>query len=69
MTIRYLKVYRKKILLFIIIIGLIVAASVTKGKTAITTSILAGIAMIYAAVSFIIWIVKAPVKKDLDEGV
>ena len=69
MLLRYLKVYKKKIALFLVIIALIVVASVTKGKTAIVTSTLAGIAMIYAGFSFIVYIIRTPVKKDLDEGV
>ncbi len=67
MLLRYLKVYRRKIVLFIIIIALIVVASYSKGKTAIVTSTLAGVAMIYAAVSFIYWIIKTPTKKEGDE--
>lgn len=64
---RYLKVYKKNIFLIIVIITLIVVSSVTKGKTATITSTFAGIAMIYGGVSFIIWIIKTPTKKEKDE--
>ncbi len=67
MTFRYLKVFKKKIFLIILIIALIIASSVTKGKTAKTTSVLAGIAMIYGGITFIIWIIRTPVKKEKDE--
>jgi amino acid permease len=65
---RYLKVFRKNIILIIIIITLIIVSSVTKGKTASITSTLAGIAMIYGGVTFIIWIIKTPTKKEKDEA-
>lgn len=67
MTFRYLKVFKKNIVLIILIIALIIISSVTKGKTAATTSVLAGIAMIYGGITFIIWIIRTPVKKEKDE--
>lgn len=66
---RYLKVFRRNILLIIVIIALIIVSSVTKGKTASVTSVLAGIAMIYGGVVFIIWIIRTPTKKEKDEPV
>jgi amino acid permease len=66
---RYFKVFRKNLLLIIIIVVLIVVSSVTKGKTAKTTSILAGITMIYLGIRFIIWIIRTPVKREKDEVV
>lgn len=66
---RYLKVFRKKIFLAILIIALIIISSVTKGKTAKTTAVLAGIGMIYGGITFILWMIKAPVKKDKDEAI
>lgn len=69
MIVRYLKVFKKKIFLIILIIALIIISSLTKGKTATTTSVLAGIAMIYGGISFIVWIIKTPVKKEKDETV
>lgn len=68
MLLRYLKVYKRQILLFAIIIALIIISSVTKGKTAIVTSTLAGVAMIYAGISFVLWIIRTPTKKDTDES-
>jgi uncharacterized membrane protein HdeD (DUF308 family) len=68
MILRYLKVFRRQILLVVLIIALIVISSVTKGKTATTTATLAGVAMIYGAVTFIIYIIKTPTKKDKDDG-
>ncbi len=65
---RYLKVFKKNILLIIVIITLIIVSSVTKGKTATVTSKLAGIAMIYGGITFIIWIIRTPTKKEKDEA-
>ena len=67
MVLRYLKVFKKNIFLIIVIITLIIVSSVTKGKTATITSTLAGIAMIYGGITFIMWIIRTPTKKD--EGV
>jgi amino acid permease len=66
---RYLKVYRKVILLIIVIIVLIVVSSVSKGKTATITSTLAVIAMIYGGITFIVWIIRTPTKKQKDEPI
>lgn len=68
MPTRYLKVFKKNIFLIIVIIALIIVSSVTKGKTASVTSVLAGIAMIYGGITFIIWIIRTPTKKEKDEA-
>lgn len=68
MVFRYLKVFKKNIFVVILIITLIIISSKTKGKTATITSTLAGIAMIYAGITFIIWIIKTPTKKEKDEA-
>ncbi|MDB5246792.1 MAG: hypothetical protein JWQ40_1186 [Segetibacter sp.] len=68
MFLRYLKVYRRTIILSIIIIGLIIVSSVTKGKTASVTATLAGIVMIYGGFTFIMWIIRTPVKKEKDDA-
>jgi hypothetical protein len=69
MLTRYLKVFKKKIFLIIITIALIIISSVTKGKTATITSTLAGIALIYAGFTYIVWIIRTPTKKEKDEPV
>jgi amino acid permease len=63
---RYWSVYKRNILLIVIIITLIVVSSVTRGKTAKVTSIAAGIVMLYLAFKFIVWIIRTPSKKDKD---
>ena len=63
---RYLKVYRKQLLMFIIITGLIYISSVVKGKISKTTAVAAGILMIFVAITFVLWIIKTPIKKDND---
>lgn len=68
MLTRYLKVLKKRLLYIIVTVALIVVSSVTKGKTATITSTLAGIALIYAGVSYIIWIIRTPTKKEKDEA-
>ena len=64
---RYLKVYKKQLLLLVIIIILVYISSVVKGKISKTTSVAAGILMIFAAIMFVLWIIKTPVKKDNDQ--
>ncbi len=66
---RYLSVFKSQVFLILLIIGLIIASSVTTGKTAVTLSILAGVAMILEGISFFIWIIKTPAKKSKDEVV
>ena len=65
---RYFKVLKRNLFLIIVIIALVIVSSVTKGKTAKTTSILAGVVMIYLGIKFFIWIIRAPVKKEKDEA-
>ncbi len=65
---RYLSVFKNHLFLLVIIIALIIISSLTKGKTAVVTSTIAGIAMIYAGISFVIWLIKTPAKKDKDAG-
>ena len=64
---RYLKVYKKQLLLLVIIIALVYISSVVKGKISKTTSVAAGILMIFAAIMFVLWIIKTPIKKDNDQ--
>ena len=66
MQLRYLKVFKRKILLLIVIIALIVVSSVTKGKTATVFSTITGILLIVIAIYYIIWIIKTPTKKESD---
>ena len=62
---RYLKVYRKQLFVLIIIVVLVYISSVSRNKMAgNVTAVAAGIVMIYAAISFVIWIIKTPTKND-----
>lgn len=69
METRYLKIFKKKIFLIIVTITLIIVSSVTKGKTATVTATLAGVALIYAGITYIVWIIKTPTKKEKDEWI
>ncbi|HSU50023.1 MAG TPA: hypothetical protein VLJ41_05520 [Segetibacter sp.] len=66
---RYLKIFKRKILLLILIVGLIVLSSVTKGKTAVVLSTITGVLLIVIAIYYIIWIIKTPTKKESDEAI
>lgn len=68
MQLRYLKVFKRKIILLIIIIALIVVSSVTKGKVATIASTVTGILLILIAIYYIIWIFKTPTTKEKDEA-
>ena len=62
---RYLRVYKKQLLVLIIILVLAYISSVSKNKSiAKTTAVATGIIMIVAAISFVVWIIKTPTKKD-----
>ena len=67
LNMRYIKLYKKQILLLILIIALVYISSVVKGNIAKTTSVIAGILMIYAGITFVLWIIKTPIKKDNDQ--
>ena len=66
MNFRYLKVFKKKIFSIIITVTLIIISYLTKGQTSRVTSVLAGIGLIYAGLTYMIWIIKTPVKKEKD---
>jgi len=66
---RYLSVFKNHVFLLVLIVALVIVSSLTKGKTAVVTSTIAGIVMIYAGISFVIWIIKTPAKKDKDSGI
>ncbi len=65
---RYLPIFKNHLFLLAVIIALVIISSRTKGKTAVVTSTIAGIVMIYAAITFIVWLIKTPAKKDKDSG-
>jgi beta-lactamase regulating signal transducer with metallopeptidase domain len=65
---RYLSVFKKHLIWLIVIVALIIVSSLTRGRIANITAIATGIVMIYAGISFVIWIVKTPAKKDKDEA-
>ncbi len=64
---RYLSVLKRHIVIFIILVALVVVSSVTTGKISVITSYAAGILMIYAAISFVYYIIKTPAKKSKEE--
>jgi amino acid permease len=64
---RYFNVLRRHFVVLILIIALVIISSVTKGKISVVTSYAAGALMIYAAISFIVYIIKTPAKKSKEE--
>ncbi|MDQ6812280.1 MAG: hypothetical protein M3040_00860 [Bacteroidota bacterium] len=69
MQYRYLKVFKRKIVVLILIVILIVVSSVTKGKLATILSTITGILLIVTAIYYIVWILKTPTTKEKDESV
>jgi hypothetical protein len=65
---RYLWIFKNHLFLLLVIIALVIVATKTTGRTAIVTSTIAGIVMIYAAFRFILWIIRTPARKDKDAG-
>ena len=65
---RYLAVYKVKILLLILIIILVIVGSITKGTTSVIATSLAGLLLIYLALSILAYIIKSPAKKNRDTG-
>jgi uncharacterized membrane protein YobD (UPF0266 family) len=64
---RYLFVFKSHLIILGVLVILVIISSVTRGTTAATTSILAGIVMIYAAITFIAYIIRTPSKKDTQD--
>lgn len=64
---RYLSVYKSHIFLVVLIIALVIISTLTKGKTATTFSYLAGAVMILEGISFFVWIIRTPAKRNKDE--
>jgi hypothetical protein len=50
-----------------VLIALVIVSSITKGQISVVTSYAAGVLMIYAAISFIYYIIKTPAKKSKEE--
>lgn len=69
MQFRYLKVFKRKIFLLVLIVALITASSITKGKIAVVLSTITGLFLIVIAVYYIIWIFRTPTKKESDEAI
>ena len=63
---RYLFLFRSHLIILGILVALVIISSVTRGTTASTTSIIAGVLMIYAAITFIAWIIRTPSSKNKD---
>lgn len=65
---RYLKVFKRKFILLILVILLVTASSLTKGKTAVLFSTVTGVLLIAVAIYYIVWIMRTPTKKENDEA-
>lgn len=62
---RYLKVYKKQLIVLFVIIALVCLSTYLHSKKASSiTAVAAGIVMIGVAIFFLIWIIKTPTKKD-----
>jgi hypothetical protein len=64
---KYLTVFKKHFVILFLLLALIVVSSVTKGNLSVVTAYAAGALMIYAAISFTLWIIKTPSKKTKEE--
>jgi len=67
MTHRLLPVFKKHIIVIILLIGLVITSSVTTGKLSTVTSVMAGLLMIGVGISLTYWIIRTPSKKRKEE--
>jgi hypothetical protein len=65
---RYLKLYKGKILLAMLIVVFVVVGTLTKGRTSVIATSLAGVLLIYLAGTILLYIIKSPAKKSKDSG-
>ncbi len=64
---KYFPVLKRHFVIAILLLALIVISSVTKGNISVITAYAAGALMIYAGISFTLWILKTPAKKSKEE--
>jgi amino acid permease len=66
---KYFFLFKSHLIILALLVILVIISSITRGTTATTTSIIAGILMIYAGITFFVWIIKTPTKKTKEEVV
>lgn len=61
---RYLKIYKWKIILSIAVVALTYYSAIHKGNYSKIAAYIVGVSLIYLASTFVIWIIRTPIKKD-----
>ena len=65
---RYFNVFKSHIAMLILIIALVLTSELTNGAVSTAAKICAGSLMIYAAISYAIWLFKAPTATIKEEN-
>lgn len=65
---RYFNVFRNHVLVLLTLVGLIILSEVTSGMTATIANICAGLVMIYIAINYALWLLKAPTMRANEEN-
>lgn len=64
---RYFNVFRSHLLVLITLVILICVSEMTEGTVATVAKIATGVVMIYIAINYAVWLLKAPVAKVNEE--
>ena len=65
---RYFNVFRHQVVLLVLMIVLIAVSELTEGTISTVTKITAGAMMIYTAIMYVVWLIKAPTAKMKEEN-
>jgi hypothetical protein len=65
---RYFNVFRSHLLVLITLVVLICVGEMTEGAVATVAKIATGVVMIYIAINYAVWLLKAPVAKVNEEN-
>lgn len=65
---RYFNIFKSHIVVLVTIIVLIMASEFTSGRVAAAAKIATGAVLIWAAISYAIWLIKAPTARVKEES-
>jgi hypothetical protein len=65
---RYYNIFKSHIAILILIVALICTSEFTTGAVAATAKVIAGALLIWAAISYAIWLFKAPTAQVKEEN-
>jgi hypothetical protein len=65
---RYFNIFKSHIAMLILIVTLICVSEVTTGTVSLVAKLITGVLLIYSAISYVIWLIKAPTVQIPEEN-